>query len=252
MTRPLSFTDTATVTYEAVDQNRRLKPSHMMRLFDAAAQHWWTTVTGAARHEFCERAGVRIFMNQLGISTSDVPVTPGDQVSVRMDSITGAEASGKRYGGDDLVTVTAADGRELARWTGRWWWLNWGDSGPTGFASAPPAGVSASIHDLPAPLVPPPPSDVAHRGSFTWSLRDTDVNNHVYFLAYLERGENALAEYGAAADTIRSVECFYLRPCVAGQPMNVAVSPVDVGFLVELRHAASGKAAASLTYGMEL
>lgn len=247
MTRPLSFTDTAVIADEAVDQDRRLKPSHMMRLFDAAAQHWWTTVTGMGRHEFCERAGVRVFMSQLGIAIADGPVLPGDQVTVRMDSIAGADAGGRRYGGDDLVTVTAADGRELARWTGRWWWLNWGDGGPQGFTAAPPAGLSVVMTDLPVPPAPPRPSVGAPSSSFTWSARDTDVNDHVYFLAYRERAENALAEFGAATARVRAIECFYRRPCVAGQAMHAVVTPVDVGLLVELRHAATGAVAASLT-----
>jgi hypothetical protein len=96
------------------------------------------------------------------------------------------------------------------------------------------------------PARPDASSGSAAEHRFRWALRETDMNNHVTFAAYLERAENALADAQLDAASPDRASIWFSRPSFAGELMRSVICDDDGAFLVRFMREQSGELCATL------
>jgi hypothetical protein len=113
----------------------------------------------------------------------------------------------------------------VAEWSCDWLWLDLRSGGTAGFLRYPPRNLDVDLVELDRPDRRP---DVAVGGGldFRWSRRETDLNGHVFFMCYLERAENALADLHGGFDA-DEWELWYSMPSFAGERMRLRVAERD-------------------------
>ncbi|WP_420119776.1 hypothetical protein [Micromonospora sp.] len=232
--------------YPAITQRGTLKPTQLVHLLDEVSAGWWRETAGLDRWSYFERHRVRAVVRYVQAYTPPVRVLPGAPLDAELAVTLGVDRRGW-YGGHDELTLRDADGTVVAVWTSRWTWLDAGAGArPTPRTEAPPGfgGDSPLLPELPRR----PRSGGTETAAFTFSDRETDLNDHVFFACYLERGENALADAGVPAGRTDTSRCWYLRPAQAGQSITPAVTETAHGHVVELRFGAGGFPAAVCEY----
>jgi hypothetical protein len=245
---PDLYTAKILASYPAITQRGTVKPTHVLQMFEDVAAGWWRDVAGTDRWSYFARHEVRVLVRYVAVHTPAVRVTPGTPLGAELAVVLGPDPRHGRYGGHDELTVRAPDDTVVARWTSQWYWLDWRtDGAPTPRNQPPP--------DLPVPPTPLPQLPARPRGGdstvlseFIFTERETDLNNHVFFVAYLERGENTLADAGVTTGQFDTCRCWYLRPAQAGWSIVPAVDATADRCAIELRLASGGPPAAVLEY----
>jgi hypothetical protein len=192
----------------------------------AAGAAWWQRYPGQDWDDYCRREMVRPVVTHLRVSTPPTRLDQGEPVEITLSIGMGVLAgrSGDRYGGHDELVVRA-DGQPVAEWSCDWLWLDLRSAGMAGFLRHPPRNLGVDLVELARPARRP---DVAGGRDldFRWTRRETDLNGHVFFLCYLERAENALADVDHGFDA-NEWELWYTMPSFVGERMRLSLPERD-------------------------
>lgn len=232
------------VGFGDINQAGLLKPTAVFRLMTGALDHWWPAATGLPGPEFLEKTELRSAMVQLEIVRSTVRVPDEQELVLDFACDLGAAhpGSGKppRYGGRDRLALRPADepgAPAVATWTAWWLWFRQGDGGRLRLLDEPAPGLLAEQDDRFDDMEPAPAVDAGEDAStFRWTSRETDLNEHVFFMSYVERGENALADAGVDTGTLHRWRTWFLRPAFLGERMTAQVEQRGDAFLVALHN----------------
>lgn len=230
-----------------------LKETFLPQLLRTAGTRWWQQHVGRDWDAYLVEEGVRPLVAYLGVSCAATPLHGGTEadlcIEVAHGHIPDRRGDGARFGGFDRLEVTL-DGHAapIATWTCLWYWLTFTPGAVPAFVGAPPPGLLPRDPQLPQAPVRPDDSAAEPVAEFTWTARESDLNEHVFFMAYLERGQNALADAGLRG-AYGTTEVWYGQPAFAGQRMAVAVDRQDPGSaVVAIRRADTGTSCARLRF----
>lgn len=214
------------VEYEWLTQSRCLKPTYLLPVLRAAGDAWWNRYPGQDWDEYCRREMLRPLVTHLRVSTPETELDQGEPIEANLSIGMGARAGreGHRYGGRDEMVVRAR-GEVVATWSCDWLWLDFGGGDLPTFLSDPPRGLAVDLTELERPGRRPT-VDGGQESAFRWTRRETDLNNHVFFLAYLERAENAVTEADSGFEA-REWEMWYSLPSFAGERMLLRLTEPD-------------------------
>lgn len=241
----------ARTAFAHLSQGGLLKPTGLLDLLSPTMNDFWPAAVGSTGADYLEATEVRSLLMQLSIERAAHPVA--DDHDLALDMVTtlgympGSGGKPPRYGGVDRVQVRSADdinGPVHATWTA--WWL-WFRIGPRGIEVLhdPAPKVLVDQDDALDPPLPVPRMDTADVASrFRWSSRETDMNNHVFFLSYPQRAENALADAGIDTSALHRWRAWFVRPSFLHEAMTAEVARDGDGWMVALRNDARDEVAA--------
>lgn len=217
------------IIYENLTQDGGIKPTSLVQPLRAAGAQWWATHTGLDWASYCNDRNLRPLVTYLATETPAKGLASGSSVhanlTIAMGRIPGRKPGTYRYGGLDRLELVTEDHQLVASWVCLWFWLSIQDGALPGFLTDPPDDLPARQADLPSVPLAPRLTNSQERERFKWTARETDLNNHVFFLSYLDRGENALANIGCPAPAI--CEAWYSRPAFLGETMVVDAEKSD-------------------------
>jgi len=149
----------------------------------------------------------------------------------------------RRHGGWEIHELHDGDGRLLMRWEHKWLFFRQAPDGSLSFLDQGAPGIDEeqdleleALDDRPALGGPGQAVD------FTWTLRETDQNQHVFYRSYLERTENVLADAGVDVSAFPARATWYAAPALLGDPMTGLVEQRDGDVLVALTRSRDGAA----------
>jgi hypothetical protein len=231
----------AEVSFESLHQHLYLKPSFIYRYADGVGTAWWKALVGRTHSEYFAEAHLGAVLTFLRIDIRPTPLMPQDELAIRFTTRLGRYAflPGKppRYGGIDDIWLSDKAGQEAAHLQAYWLWFHHNPAGKPGTIAAPPPLFPPVERDLP-PHPQAPEAHGAPAATFRWTRRETDLNQHVNSIAFIERAENALADAQVATPAAGRTEVWYLKPGFAGDEAEALVEPRADGVYVTLRGAA--------------
>lgn len=204
-----------------------LKPSQLSDFHDPAARAFFHDLTGEIRFAFFERAGVRAVITHLAVETTTARLQPDEPVTVIFRMAVGVvEGSAPerperpRLGATTTMEVFHDDAC-IVRWDDHARWVRLEDGVPRPVETLPPEFEPAWVGTLPRAPRPPKLEGWGPVTTFTWGPRDTDLNEHVFFLSYLERVEDAFAERRSSHEPPQRCEMWFRSPAFLGERMQV-------------------------------
>jgi hypothetical protein len=229
------------VTWLDTDQHDRLKLASIMRLAWNGYSQFTQLLAGKSRAEYFAETGWSPITTYFAVEATEQATFLDAAVDVHYDDTLGAV--GGRFGGVDQITLRVND-QKVASVRHHWLWFNVSTSslltGP-----APLTKVDQGA-ELPKPPRPPDRAGALPAGSFRWTTRETDRNQHVNAAAYIERAENAVADAGADSVPHHRADIWFRRPTFRGDQMNALVRGMDTNVLVDLVAAGSGESCSTL------
>lgn len=243
----------AHIPFEALTQAGALKETCLPQLLRTAGTRWWHEHLGRDWDAYLAEESVRPLVAYLRISCAATSLGAGTEANLAIEVAHGHipdwRGNGARFGGFDRLQVTV-DGHAapVATWVCLWYWLAFEPGTVPTFVESPPPGLLRQDPQL--PRVPPRPDGGSAEpvAELTWTPRESDLNEHVFFMSYLERGQNALADAGLPA-TYETTEIWYGQPAFSGQHMAVAVDQRDAGsVVVVIRRADTGGVCARIRF----
>lgn len=242
------WTETGQVGFGDIGQDGLLRASTLIRLVQAGYAGMFPRFMGGTRAGYFDTHGLQPIASYMAIEREPRPATLDDVLEIRFGVRLGCalgRAGDPRFGGHDGVEVVDSQGNPLGRWVQQWLWTA-SRSGELLHEPAPGFDIDQA-EQLPAtPLRPSPPSSSV-TGSFRWTLRETDINNHVSASAYLERAENALADAIVDSAPLHHISMWFRRPSFVGDLMASSVEELeDDAYLVELRRTDAEELCATL------
>lgn len=233
----VAVTGSARLGFSDISQHGELKPTAVFRLLSGALDHWWEKATGLPGPDFLEETGLRNAMVQLDIAVA--PVTVHDEQEVVLDfsctlgAMPGREGRPPRFGGRDLLAVRPAGdptADPVAVWTAWWVWFRPGEDGRLRLVNEPAELLRTDQDDIIGDAEPTPePVEPRPSSAFRWTARETDMNDHVFFLSYLERAQNTLADLGLEEASLRRWHVWFQRPAFLGEYMVPRVGQAPGG-----------------------
>ncbi|NEB03364.1 hypothetical protein [Streptomyces sp. SID13726] len=241
------------VAFEDLDQHRTFKWTSVMRVMAQghanAPRGIWPE---GSRAEYSAVHGIHSIVSYFDLTRAlHRPMSDGvlalhyeRQLGYTMDR----GGHSRRYGGIDTSSVVDDAGLLLAQARHHWLWFR-ADRGA--LLDEPAPGFTPDEQSTELPPVPVRPSALEesvtdHR--FRWSSRETDLNQHVTFSAYVERAENALADEKTGTDGLPRLEAWFRQQSFLGDAMRTAVQSGDGCETVRLEHAESGALCAVLRW----
>ena len=243
----LEWSGAARTAFAHLSQGSLLKPTAVWDLMSAALNEFWPLATGGSGNDFLARTDVRTLLMQVALERSREPVPDEHDLTVdfatTLGALPGDQARPPRYGGIDRVVLrdpARPPGQDVvARWTAHWLWFRAADDGGMTLLHQPAPGVIVDQDDeLEAPPRPPVAEGAAAGLPFRWTARETDTNDHVFSLSYLERAENALADAGVDTAALHGWRVWYQRPSFLREQMSPAVEAGNGEWTVALRNVA--------------
>lgn len=231
----LRFTDSVQCGFDALDQHGRVKRSAVARfVMDGygRAPGW------GARGEHIATTGLSPITTYLEVTREPHQLHVDQRLEIQFANeygfVPGRDDASPRYGGRDRIEITDEHGTIVARWRQHWLWHRV-ETGELVHTPAP--GVPVGQEQL---LDGPPPrpglDQPVDRRPFRWTTRETDVNQHINVLGYLERAENALADAdGLDPDRATDVRLWFRRPAFLADAMVADTGRHQDVLLVELR-----------------
>lgn len=243
----LRWSGTARTAFAHLSQGSLLKPTALWDLMSASLNEFWPLATGGSGNDFLARTDVRTLLMQVAIERTREPVPDEHDLVVDFATTLGALPGGDtrppRYGGIDRVVLRdpgRPDGDDVvARWTAHWLWFHALDDGGLTLLHEPAPGVIvAQDSALEEPERPPRPGGAVPGLPFRWTARETDTNDHVFSLSYVERAENALADAGVDTAALHGWRAWYQRPSFLREQMSPEVEQGEGEWTVVLRNVA--------------
>lgn len=235
---------TTEVSFETLHQHRLFKPTHVYRYADIPATQWWHKAIGLTHSAYYHKYRLGAVLTYLAVDVFDVALMPQDPITVRFKTLLGryafAPEKPPRYGGLDALALVTADGREAARLTSFWLWFRTPEEGKPGTIAEPPPLFPHSDRLFDAHSQAPAFAGTP-AGEFCWTRRETDLNQHVNSLSFLERAENALTDAGVNVPPTGRFEIWYQKPGFAGQRTAAFWERAAAGVQVRLVNAETGQ-----------
>jgi hypothetical protein len=154
----------------------------------------------------------------------------------------------RRYGGVDTGWLIEHAGLPLARVRNHWLWFR-PERGELLGAPAPGFAPDEQSTELPlAPGRPVTSPETVPGGRFRWSPRETDLNQHVTYSAYIERAENALADEKVDTTGLTRLEAWFRQPSFLDDAMTTTVESDEDTKTVKLVRTESGTLCAVLRW----
>lgn len=242
--------------FEDIDQGRTFKWAAILRVVAQghaeAPEGIWP---GGTRAEYSARHGIQSIVSYFEIVRGPHRPMPDEKLELRYERQLGhtLDRTGiaRRYGGIDTTWITDHAGLPLVQARHHWLWFRpqYG-----GLLTTPAPGFAADQStELPAPpRRPAPPRPAATGTPFRWARRETDLNRHVTFSAYVERAENALADAGTDIGGQPCLAAWFRRPSFMADTMTTTTDSTHDTDTVGLVHKKSGAVCAVLRWSVEL
>jgi len=227
------------VPFEDVAQDGTVKPTAEGTYLDVGNEVIDLRMRGGmGSADFVKAHGVR----QLGVWCASQP-GPGNARPLQTHSLYTKRGLGwftwrdgsRRHGSWEIHELMDRDGVLVARWDHKWLWFQLDDSGAMRFLDEPAPGIDED-QDIELPPINPRPTLAAPReaASFAWTMRETDLNQHVFYRSYLARTENVLAEAGIDVSALSHRQTWYLTSALLTDRMVGLVEEHDDHVLVSL------------------
>ena len=244
------WTERQRIGFTDIDQDRRIKFSSMIRFVGAGYAGLFSQLTTIDRADYFTTHGLTPITTyaQLERASRSTPLDTEIELryEVTLGFVRGRQSDLRRYGGNDEIELTDAErGPPLGWWSQHWLWFSQERGAPLD-RPAPGLGVDQTDELPPVPARPDPCSGSSAEDRFRWALRETDMNNHVSFAAYLERAENGLADAQLDAASPDRASIWFSRPSFAGELMRSVAGDDDGAFLVQFLRAQSDELCATL------
>ena len=242
------WTERQRIGFADIGQDRRIKFSSMIRFVGAGYAGLFSQLGTTGRADYFTTHGLTPVTTYAQLERASRSTTLDTEVELRYSATLGfmrGRQSDPRYGGYDEIELTDADRKPLGWWSQHWLWFSQERGAPL---VRPAPGLEIDQSDE-LPLLPARPdvsAGTAPMHRFRWGLRETDMNNHVSFSAYLERAENALADAQLNATSPDRASIWFSRPSFAGELMHSLISDDDGAFLVQLAREPSDEPCATL------
>lgn len=237
------------IGFADIDQDRRIKFSSMIRFVGAGYAGLFSQLRTVDRAAYFTTHGLTPITTyaQLERTSRSSPLDTEIELrySVNLGFVSGRQSDLRRYGGYDEIELCGAEQVPLGWWSQHWLWFSQEQGAPL---DRPAPGLEVDQTELPpVPARPDPSSASAAERRFRWALRETDMNNHVTFAAYLERAENALADAQLDAASPDRASIWFSRPSFAGELMRSVIGDDDGAFIVQLLREQSDELCATLS-----
>jgi len=243
------WNDRQRIGFADIDQDRRIKFSSMIRLVGAGYTGLFSQLTTVERADYFADHGLTPITThaQLERVSSSTPLDTEVELryGVTLGFMSGRRSAARRFGGHDEIELSDAERVPLGWWSQHWLWFSQEQGAPLE-RPAPGLEIDQTDELPPVPTRPDPSSGTAAGRPFRWALRETDMNNHVTFAAYVERAENALADAQLDAASLNRASIWFSRPSFAGELMHCVIGDDDGALLVQFSRAQSGELCATL------
>jgi hypothetical protein len=151
-----------------------------------------------------------------------------------------------RYGGVDAIEWSV-DGEPVVTCRHHWLWFS---PAKNALLDDPAPGFSIDQStSLDEPPAIPTLDGAREVGTFRWTLRESDINEHVNAVAYVERAENAAADAEADGRALRRAGIWFRRPSFTGDRSAALALSSGSEVLVGLADAESGKSLCTVSFG---
>ena len=244
------WTDRQRIGFLDIDQGRRIKFTSMIRFVAAGYAGLFSQLRTVDRADYFTTHGLTPITTyvQLERASSSAPLDTEIELDygVTLGFVHRRQSDLRRYGGYDEIEFSDAERVPLAWYTQHWLWFSQEHGAPLE-RPAPGLEIDQTDELPPAPARPDASSGSAAEHRFRWALRETDMNNHVTFAAYLERAENALADAQLDAASPDQASMWFSRPSFAGESMRSVIGDNDGAFLVQFMRGQSGELCATLS-----
>lgn len=253
------FVDRRACGFGDLDQTGQLKLPSIVRFVMDGYGRAHQEGHGRSRADYFAATGLQPITTHAEVERQPHHLQLDEQLELRFASrpgfYPGRGDDPPRYGGEDRIQLVDERGRSVADWRQHWLWhrLRTGAL----LHEPPPETEAGRGHRLPAPPPRPRrserPGNRPHRASpfeqrFHWTLRETDLNQHINVTGFLERAENVLADARRDGSTsISSVDMWFRRPAFVDDEM-VAIVDEAYPVIIELRRAATDDLCATLVF----
>jgi hypothetical protein len=245
----VQWTERQRIGFLDIDQDRRIKFTSMIRFVAAGYAGLFSQLRTVDRADYFTTHGLTPITTYVQLERAS-RTTPLDiEIELRYGAtlgfVHGRQSDLRRYGGYDEIELSDAERAPLGWWSQHWLWFSQEHGAPL---DRPAPGIEIDQTDElpPVPARPDPSSASAAEHRFRWALRETDINNHVTFAAYLERAENALADAQLDAVAPDRASMWFRQPSFAGELMRSVIGDDDDAFLVQFMRNQSGELCATL------
>ena len=246
------WTDRQRIGFADIDQDRRIKFSSMIRLVGAGYTGLFSQLTTVDRADYFTAHGLTPITTYAQLERVSSRTKLDTEVDLSYGATLGFVRGGRsdvfRFGGYDEIELSDAERVPLGWWSQRWLWFSQKTGAPLD-RPAPGLEVDQTAELPSVPTRPDPSSNIAAEHRFRWALRETDMNNHVTFAAYLERAENVLADAQLDPASPDRVSIWFSRPSFAGELVHGVIGDGDGALLVQFSRAQSAELCATLALG---
>jgi hypothetical protein len=243
------WTDRQRIGFADIDQDRRVKFSSVIGFVGAGYSGLFSQLTTVDRVDYFTTHGLTPITThaQLERASRDTPLDTEVELryNVTLGFVRGRRSDMRRYGGYDDIELRDAERVLLGWWSQHWLWFSQERGAPLD-RPAPELEIDQTDELPPVPTRPDSCSGNSVENRFRWALRETDINNHVSFAAYLERAENAVADAQLDVASPDRVSIWFSRPSFAGELMHSVICADEGAFLVQFVRAQSDELCATL------
>jgi hypothetical protein len=245
------WTERQRTGFADIDQDRRIKFSSMIRFVGAGYAGLFSELRTIDRADYFTTHGLTPITTyaQLGRASRSTPLDTEIELryGATLGFVRGRQSDLLRYGGYDEVELSDAERAPVGSWSQHWLWFSQKRGAPLD-GPAPGLDIDQTDELPPVPERPDATSDSVAEHRFRWALRETDINSHVTSSAYLERGENALADAQLNAASPDWARVWFSRPSFAGELMLSVIGDDDGSFVVQFLREQSGELCATLCF----
>jgi hypothetical protein len=238
-----------------IDQHRIVKLASSIRLVWDGYSQFTVLGAGKTRSEYFTETGWQPVTSYLEITATGRKAHIDDAVVGTYVSTLGhLTAESDRYGGVDAIEWSV-EGEPIVTCRHHWLWFS---PAKNSLLDHPAEGFTVDQSEK-LDLTPAPPSmDGAEEvDAFRWSLRESDINQHVNAVAYIERAENAVAEAeadrstgsGQGASELRRAGIWFQRPSFTGDRAMALALSRESDILVSLVAKDTGKSLCTVSFG---
>jgi hypothetical protein len=230
-----------------IDQHRVIKLSSCVRLVWDGYSQFTPRGAGKTRAEYFTETGWQPITTYLEVTGTGRKAHIDDALTGTFDCTVGhLTGATDRYGGVDSIEWSV-DGEPLVTCRHHWLWFSPATNSLLDHP-APDFAIDQS-EELAEPPVPPSLDGAREVSSFRWTLRESDINQHVNAVAYIERAENAVADADAEDQELRQAGIWFRRPSFTGERAVARAVTRESEVIADLVAAESGKSLCTVSFG---